>query len=131
MSKISKKNMFLVGFFILFVIFPISFISFGEYNFSSSLNRAEQKEFLQVIYSLSASMFILLYYGVKWLLRKDNGIITSLIVLNILGFVSLYLFLQTMENNLLMEPDFYYLIVYSEIVIIHLTHHIFTKTSVI
>lgn len=131
MSELIKKNVFLVGFLIIFVILPITFISLGNYNISSNLSKVEQKEFLQVIYSLSASMIILLYYGIKWLLKKNNGIITSIIILNILGFVSLYLLFQTMENKLFMDADFYYLIVYSEIVIVHVIHHIFSKTSII
>jgi len=131
MSVLRKKNVLLLGLMIIFVILPITYFSFGNYNFSSYLTKAEQREFLQVIYSLGASMIILLYYGIKWLLKKNNGIFASLSILNILGIISLYLLFQTMEHNLVMDADFYYLIVYTEIVIVNIMHHIFSKTSVV
>ena len=131
MLILKKKNIILIGLVILFVVLPIMYINIGNYNISSQLNKIEEKEYLQVIYSLSASMIILAYYGIKWLLRKSNLIFISLSVVNLLGIASLILLFQTVEHYLLMDADVYYLIVYSEIVIIHVMHHIFTKMSVV
>lgn len=131
MHTLRKKNMIFVAFIIFFVVIPIIYINIGNYNVSNSLTKSEEKEYLQVLYSLSASMMILLYYGIKWFLKKANRIVISLSVLNLLGIITLVLLFQTVEHHLLMEADFYYLIVYAEIVIVHLMHHIFTKTSIL
>ena len=131
MSLRKKKHAFMIFVVIVFVVLPVAFISLGNYDLSSKLGPKEEREFLQVIYSLSASMFILMYYGFKWIMKRNKRKIFCVLTLNILGIFSLYLLFETVNHQLFMDADFYYLIVYTEIVIVHLMYHLFTKTSIV
>jgi hypothetical protein len=129
MLVLRKKNFIMITLVVIFVIIPIILINNGDYNFSNSLTKVEEREYLQVIYSLCASMVFILYYGVKWLLYKSNGIFLCITIFNILGITSLVLLYETMQYNLLMEADYYYLIVYTELVIVLVMQHVYSKTS--
>lgn len=128
MYLLNRKKVITAGILFIFVILPIAYISFGNYNISQSLNRSEEIEYLQVIYSLGASMIILGYYGMKWILKKGTGVLSFVTIINLLGIISLYLLFKTIDSQLLMAADIYYLIVYAEIVIVHLLHHLMAKS---
>jgi hypothetical protein len=131
MSILNRKHLTLIGTLLILVVLPILYINFGNYNLSSTLTSSEEKEYLQVIYSLGASMIIVLYYGFRWIIKKNKGKFFGVIILNLLGLFSLYLLFETISHNLFMEADFYYLIVYTEIVIVHLMYHLYSKTSIV
>ena len=131
MSILNRKHLTLIGTLLILVVLPILYINFGNYNLSSTLTSSEEKEYLQVIYSLGASMIIVLYYGFRWIIKKNKGKFSGVIILNLLGLFSLYLLFETISHNLFMEADFYYLIVYTEIVIVHLMYHLYSKTSIV
>jgi len=131
MSILNRKHLTLIGTLLILVVLPILYINFGNYNLSTTLTSSEEKEYLQVIYSLGASMIIVLYYGFRWIIKKNKGKLSGVIILNLLGLFSLYLLFETISHNLFMEADFYYLIVYTEIVIVHLMYHLYSKTSIV
>ena len=124
-----KYHKWILG--LLFLLFlPLIVIGYGNYNLFANLSKSEEVEVLQVLYVLVASVVILTYYGKKWISAKVSNLHLSFGLLNLFALISVVLIVKTIEHHLVMPADVYFLIIYFQITIVHIIHHLFYKTSV-